>query len=38
VKVAMSELLVTVRVAGQPAQTLLDGRASRAIAAAGATL
>ena len=38
VKVDMGELLVTVRVAGQPAKTLLEGRASRATAGAGAAL
>jgi chemotaxis protein CheD len=38
VKVDMGELLVTVRMAGQPAETLLEGRASRATAGAGAAL
>jgi chemotaxis protein CheD len=36
VKVEMGELVVTVRTAGQPAQTLLEGRASRITTGAGA--
>ena len=37
VKVSMSELLVTVRSAGQRPETLLEGRTPRAAARAGAT-
>jgi chemotaxis protein CheD len=36
-KIAVRELQVTVRVAGQPTETMLEGRAPRALATAGAT-
>lgn len=36
VKIAVGEMLVTVRVAGEPAETVLAGRASQATAAVGA--
>ncbi|MGZ4243981.1 MAG: hypothetical protein ACXVSE_06795, partial [Solirubrobacteraceae bacterium] len=36
VRIAVGELLVTVRAAGQPAETLLEGHLSRVAAGAGA--
>ena len=36
VKISVGDLLVTVRCAGQPAETLLEGRATRTAAGVGA--